>query len=65
MKIRKLWSHLLSNKRDVGNRLSLRKLVHQRAKLLKYLKNISPDRYEILLPRIGIEAEAVEGELVV
>ena len=34
-RIRKLYEHLTSFKRDVGNRLPLRKLVHQRAKLLR------------------------------
>lgn len=40
-------------------------LVYQRARLLKYLKRKSPARYEALLPRIGVEARAVEGEVVV
>lgn len=65
MRIRNLWTHLTRHKKDVGNRLSLRKLIHQRAKMLKYLKSTSRDRYEILLPRIGVEPEAVEGELIV
>jgi small subunit ribosomal protein S15 len=65
MQIRNLWSHLVQNKRDLSNRVSLRKLIHQRAKMLKYLKRKDRGRYEALLPRIGVEHEAVEGELVV
>ncbi|KAF8644242.1 hypothetical protein AX16_008597 [Volvariella volvacea WC 439] len=64
-KIRKLWSHLTEFKRDVGNRRGLRKLVHQRAKILKYLKRENRDRYDTLLERLALEPEAVEGELVV
>jgi small subunit ribosomal protein S15 len=52
-------------KRDVGNRRGLTKLVHQRAKILKYLKNTDRDRYDAVLERLGLEPGAVEGELVV
>ncbi|PCH34409.1 mitochondrial ribosomal protein S15, partial [Wolfiporia cocos MD-104 SS10] len=64
-KIRNLWNHLITYKRDIGNRRSLRLLVHQRAKVLKYLKKVDKDRYERVLQRLGLEAESVEGELVV
>lgn len=64
-KIRNLWDHLNKFKRDVGNRRGLRKLVHQRAKILRYLKNVDRDRYDNVLNRLALEAEAVEGELVV
>jgi small subunit ribosomal protein S15 len=63
--IRNLWSHLQKFKRDVVNRRGLTKLVHQRAKILKYLKRADRDRYDIVLKRLGLEPEAVEGELVV
>ncbi|TFK22377.1 S15/NS1 RNA-binding domain-containing protein [Coprinopsis marcescibilis] len=63
--IRNLWTHLTTFKRDVGNRLGLRKLVHQRAKILKYLRNTNRDRYETVLEQLALEPEAVEGELVV
>jgi small subunit ribosomal protein S15 len=65
MQIRNLWSHLTQHKRDLSNRVSLRKLIHQRAKMLRYLKRHDRGRYEALLPRIGVEREAIEGELVV
>jgi len=65
LQIRNLWNHLSQFKRDVANRRSLRRLVHQRAKLLKYLKRTDRDRYERVLERLGLERGAVEGELVV
>ncbi|KAH7924490.1 S15/NS1 RNA-binding domain-containing protein [Leucogyrophana mollusca] len=65
MQIRNLWSHLTKFRKDVDNRRGLRRLVHQRAKILKYLKRLDRDRYEALLPRLGLEASSVEGELVV
>jgi len=64
-KIRKLWSHLFKFKRDLGNRLGLRKLVHERAKILRYLRSVDRDRYETALERLALEPESVEGELVV
>ncbi|KAF5336608.1 hypothetical protein D9611_006455 [Ephemerocybe angulata] len=63
--IRKLWTHLTTFRRDVGNRLGLRKLVHERAKILRYLRNTNRDRYEIVLERLALEPAAVEGELIV
>ena len=63
--IQNLWKHLTTFKRDVGNRRGLRMLVHQRAKMLKYLKRKSLDRYEALLQRLGLDPESVEGELIV
>jgi small subunit ribosomal protein S15 len=65
LQIRNVWKHLSQFKRDVASRRSLRRLVHQRAKLLKYLKRTDRDRYDIALERLGLEPGAVEGELVV
>ncbi|KAF5385101.1 hypothetical protein D9615_001048 [Tricholomella constricta] len=64
-KIRNLWNHLTTFKRDLGNRRGLRKLVHQRAKVLKYLKGVDQNRYEAILEQLALEPESVEGELVV
>ncbi|KAJ7510030.1 hypothetical protein B0H11DRAFT_1790192 [Mycena galericulata] len=64
-RIRKLYTHLTRCKHDLQNKLSLRKLVHQRAKVLKYLKRTQRVRYDILLERLALEPEAVEGELLV
>lgn len=65
MKIRGVWEHLMRSKKDIGGRLALRKLVHQRAKMLKYIKRIDRDRYDRILERVALEPESVEGELVV
>ncbi|OBZ68449.1 30S ribosomal protein S15, partial [Grifola frondosa] len=65
MKIRNLWDHLSRVKKDVANRRSLRFLVHQRAKILKYLKGVDRARYDRILQRLGLEPESIEGELVV
>ncbi|KAL5494821.1 hypothetical protein ACEPAI_283 [Sanghuangporus weigelae] len=65
MKIRNVWKHLMERKKDIPSRRSLRLLVHQRAKMLKYIKRIDRDRYDTILERVGLEPGAVEGELVV
>ena len=65
MRIRNLWSHLGQFKKDISNRRNLRKLVHHRAKILRYLKGVDQDRYDRVLERLGLERSAVEGELVV
>ncbi|KAG6380707.1 hypothetical protein JVT61DRAFT_5085 [Boletus reticuloceps] len=64
-RIRNLWSHLLKFRKDVANRRALRQLVHDRAKVLHYLKRLDRDRYEAILPRLGLDKGSVEGELVI
>ncbi|KAK2464755.1 hypothetical protein APHAL10511_003173 [Amanita phalloides] len=64
-RIRNLYFHLTKYRRDVGNRRGLRKLVHHRAKILKYLKQTDRPRYDVVLERLGLEPGSVEGELVV
>ncbi|SAM83905.1 related to MRPS28-mitochondrial ribosomal protein, small subunit [Ustilago bromivora] len=64
-RIRNLHEHMQANRHDNSNRRSMTLLTHQRVKILKYLKRKSPERYHHILPRIGIEARAVEGEIVV
>ncbi|KDQ18195.1 hypothetical protein BOTBODRAFT_553000 [Botryobasidium botryosum FD-172 SS1] len=64
-KIRNLWTHLNASPRDIHNRRSLRTLIHQRAKVLKYLKGKDRSRYHRVLARLGLEAGAVEGEIIV
>ena len=65
MRIRSVWDHLMRNKKDVASRRGLRILVHQRAKILRYLKSVDHDRYDDVLERLGLEPDAVEGELIV
>ena len=62
-RIRNLWAHVDNFRRDIHNRRNLLLLLHQRAALLKYLKRTGRERYNTLLPRLGIESEAVEGEV--
>ncbi|KAI1790988.1 S15/NS1 RNA-binding domain-containing protein [Ganoderma leucocontextum] len=64
-RIRNIWDHLSRCKKDIANRRSLRRLVHKRAKILRYLKTVDEDRYDRILERLGLERSAVEGELVV
>lgn len=65
LKIRNVWDHLMRSKKDIAGRRSLRQLVHQRAKMLKYIKKQGASRYERILKRTALERESVEGELVV
>jgi small subunit ribosomal protein S15 len=65
MRIRNLHAHLQKCTKDIGNRRSLRQLVHARAKVLRYLKRLDRGRYDMLLPRLALEPESVEGELIV
>ncbi|KAJ3882480.1 hypothetical protein F5879DRAFT_309305 [Lentinula edodes] len=64
-RIRNLGNHLAKFPRDLGNRLGLRKLVHHRAKILRYLRRKSNERYETVLEQLGLKRESVEGELIV
>lgn len=64
-RIHGLLSHLVSQPRDIHNRRPLQSLIQQRAKVLKYLRAVDVQRYEDILPRIGVEARSVEGEVIV
>ncbi|KAF8336340.1 uncharacterized protein EI90DRAFT_3045378 [Cantharellus anzutake] len=63
-KIRNLWEHLTRAKHDIHNRRSLLLLLHQRAKVLKYLRRMDRGRYLRALDRIGVDARAVEGQII-
>lgn len=65
MRIRNVWDHLNKYKKDVFSRRSLRTLVHKRAKVLRYLKRMDRDKYDLTLEQLGLEPGSVEGELVV
>ncbi|CAO1622103.1 unnamed protein product [Sympodiomycopsis kandeliae] len=62
-----LHSHLAQPRyrKDNSTRRHMTQIVHQRAKLLKYLRRSAPQKYRALLPRIGVNPRAVEGEIVV
>lgn len=54
-----------SFRKDNVTRRSMALLVHKRARLLKYFKKQNADKYYKLLSRIGVNARAVEGEIIV
>ncbi|CAO1614590.1 unnamed protein product [Parajaminaea phylloscopi] len=54
-----------SFRKDDVTRRSMTLLVHKRARLLKYLKKESVERYTELLARVGVHPRAVEGEIIV
>lgn len=62
-RIRLLIDHLRNNSRDTQNKRSLTMLVHQRSKILKYLKKLSETRYYSILPRLGLTPKAIEMEV--
>lgn len=64
-RIRNLHEHLETKRHDNSNRRGMAALVQKRAKILKYLKRESISRYNAILPRLGIEPRAVEGEITV
>lgn len=51
--------------RDIENRRPLRTLVHQRARILRYLRAVDVKRYDDCLHKIGVVPRAVEGEVIV
>jgi len=65
IRIRNLEHHLVTHRKDRHNRRSLRKLIHQRAKMLRYLRRQSVERYYQLLRRLELTPKMVEGEIVV
>ncbi|GAA5860420.1 hypothetical protein JCM3774_000413 [Rhodotorula dairenensis] len=65
MRIRSLSEHLISLPRDIQNRQALRLMIARRARMLKYLRQVSVTRYEDVLDKIGVEPRAVEGEVIV
>ncbi|WVN89824.1 uncharacterized protein L203_105054 [Cryptococcus depauperatus CBS 7841] len=64
--IHNLLAHIQENPRDISNKRSLRLLVQQRARHLKYWKRKQGEAaYDKLLEDLGLEREAVEGELLI
>ena len=53
-RINGLGEHFTAHKRDHSSRRGLVKLVNQRRKLLDYLKDTQPQKYQELLERLGI-----------
>lgn len=53
-RIAQLTEHFKSHQKDHASRLGLLTMVAKRRRLLKYLKNSSPERYKELIQRLGI-----------
>jgi small subunit ribosomal protein S15 len=53
-RINDLGGHFTSHKRDHASRRGLLKMVNQRRKLLDYLKNTAPERYQEVVTRLGL-----------
>lgn len=53
-RIAQLTEHFKSHQKDHHSRLGLLTMVAKRRRLLKYLKNNSPERYKELIQRLGI-----------
>jgi small subunit ribosomal protein S15 len=53
-RINGLGGHFETNKRDHASRRGLLKMVTQRRKLLDYLKNNAPERYQDIVGRLGL-----------
>jgi small subunit ribosomal protein S15 len=53
-RIQSLTDHLRANKQDHHSRRGLLTMVARRRKLIKYLKDRSPQRYQALIQSLGI-----------
>ena len=53
-RINELGEHFSAHKRDHSSRRGLLKLVTQRRKLLDYLKDSDPSRYQDVVARLGL-----------
>lgn len=53
-RINYLTEHLKTHKRDHHSRYGLIKLVSDRKRLLKYLKNVASERYEKILEKLDL-----------
>ncbi|KAK9681089.1 hypothetical protein K7432_015755 [Basidiobolus ranarum] len=63
VRIRNLERHMLDHHKDVHNRRALVHLLHKRAKMLRYLKRQSLERYYVCLKQLGLTKDMVEGEI--
>lgn len=52
--IKNLTEHLKLHRKDYTSRRGLLMMVGQRSKLLRYLRQTSPDRYRELIGRLGL-----------
>ncbi len=52
--IKSLTEHLKVHKKDFTSRRGLLLMVGARSKLLKFLRNRTPDRYQVIVQRLGL-----------
>ncbi|PZN29647.1 MAG: 30S ribosomal protein S15 [Proteobacteria bacterium] len=53
-RISELGEHFSTHKRDHASRRGLLRMVNQRRKLLDYLKDTAPERYQDIVSRLGL-----------
>ncbi|MGK7917397.1 MAG: 30S ribosomal protein S15 [Prochloraceae cyanobacterium] len=53
-RINQLTQHLKTNKKDHSSRRGLLKMIGRRKRLLAYIQNEDPNRYQSLISRLGI-----------
>jgi small subunit ribosomal protein S15 len=63
VRILALSDHLAVHRNDKATKRALNMLVHQRQKMLKYLRRKAPDRYKAVLEEIGLDDIAVVQEV--
>lgn len=61
-KIHLSFSHLQKNKKDFQHTESIRHLVNQRQRILKYLKRVDPERYYHTLAKLGLTDDVITRE---
>lgn len=63
MRILALHEHVKRNSQDKQTKRALNMMVHQRQKLLKYLRRTKPERYFACLKEIGLDDSAIVAEV--
>ncbi|MGF1482682.1 MAG: 30S ribosomal protein S15 [Cyanophyceae cyanobacterium] len=53
-RINQLTTHLRTNQKDHSSRRGLLKMIGRRRRLLAYIRNEDPERYQALIARLGI-----------
>ncbi|KAJ2159949.1 hypothetical protein GGF46_002613 [Coemansia sp. RSA 552] len=64
VRINQLEAHLRTHRKDHHNRRAYTMLLHRRAKMLKYLRRESLERYYVCLKQLGLTRAMVEGEII-
>ena len=54
-RIKRLTDHLKTHKQDVHSRRGLLQMVNKRRRILMYLTRKDPDRYKVVVEKIGLD----------